>query len=406
MNVNEHDELNLQSKETEESQPDIKEGTPFPKRAEIISAKGAVIASASLRQSFDPSTLKRLDPKVLTRPSLTRQKYSSEPFLSRDPEGSYRKWSVEKGQELPPFPIGRTNTIDASPKVVAENMCELFRRRSVHVTYNGGKAEATCETDDEVKFKVILWEHKDPAKTILEVMKMRGCCVAFSKIRPAVIKAAHGDYSEEKAPARLTIPDFIAQLYKPPSEDELQASLEQIVEELEQNDSYRQHSSLQLLCAMTDASSSNHDTCLRIATMVLVDDEAGIRDLCLNLLSSETTDDSCQRVKKAVLTFFRNSMNVLIANGKMDAVLNDDNWCSDDLFPLILNELNKCPCPHKCTLLTQCISLLLKSSSAIREKANSMGMKDVLDKAMNLGQMSHLGLYDQAQSALKALECQ
>jgi len=156
---------------------------------------------------------------------------------------------------------------------------------------------------------------------------------------------------------------------------------------------------------MTDASKSHAETSLRVANMILIDGEAGIRELCLNLLSSETCDSSAIAIKRAVLTIFRNSLSVLSNNGK-EKDLDEDGWCEEDLFPLIMKEINNSPCPHGCCLMTECIDILLKSSTSLREKALSSGVKDILDKALNCGEKTYLGLYDNALSALKTLECQ
>jgi len=404
MSSNEHHEVNKNSSAAELHPRShgavVSEGTPVLKRA----APRSAILQSSLRHSIDTASMKSIDPRVLVRPSLIAQKRASVPFLYSD--GSYTEWSVKKGQELPPFPIGKTNIIDFSPKVVAKNLSESFRRKSIHAIYFHDKAEAVCDTSCGTKFKVILYAHEDPDKTIMEVMKRRGCSLTFMKIRMAIAKAAVADYSEEKAgPNTLKVPDFIAALYKPPTDEELQANLEQAVEELEQSDPYRQQTTLQLLAAMTDASKSHAETSLRVANMILIDGEAGIRELCLNLLSSETCDSSAIAIKRAVLTIFRNSLSVLSNNGK-EKDLDEDGWCEEDLFPLIIKEITNSPCPHGCCLLTECIDILLKSSTSLREKALSSGVKDILDKALNCGDKTYLGLYDNALSALKTLECQ
>jgi hypothetical protein len=409
---------------------------------------------------FDASQMVPLDSRVLLGSSNNhrhmmsprqRKRLKAEPFLSSASSSSCSEynytWLVERGQDLPRYPIGKTHNIDLAPKVVAANIAELFRRNSMYAVYNRDRdAEAICEMDPNCHFKVILYsaspscsnsmetKENSGTTTIMEIMKTKGCSIAFFSIRCAIVKAARADYDDcnndnkydhyEWQDRRRKLPHVAvttnhkipvtgdADLYKKPTDEELLTLLEQIFDDLVQNDSYRQHSALELLLALTDVDSPN--TCLRIVQMVLVDDEVGIRDICLNLFSVEATDAVTRRIKTSISSFFRNSLNILknrycdfgaiLFLEDTDGDQNVANWYSDDLLPLIIAELNQSPCPHTCTTLIECLVVLFQLSPDLKEKARDMGIEDKIGQAIKIGQASHLKLYKLAHSAFKSLQ--
>lgn len=332
----------------------------------------------------------------------------SVPNLKLNLDESYTNWDVIKGKSLPAYPLGRTELIDHPPSQVAKNIAEALRMKSVHAIYDSFDAEATCTTACDCKFKITLFEAEDSNHTILEVLKSRGCSLTFSKLRRAVSKAANGDFSVvDDAPLCLSIPDCVAALYTPPSSDDIKKILTKSSKELQTSRRDGQLTALRLLAAMTDADKSHKSTCINVATMIL-EGEAGVRETCINLLSSEMSDEYSDRVDKAVLDVFSNSLSLLYMSGDIRKVTeSEDPWYSQSLFPSLMQSMKQCPCPHGCTLVSQCLSVLLQSSSDMRHEAVKEGsLETILEHALARGKKSHANLYDHTQSAIDALHCQ
>ena len=330
----------------------------------------------------------------------------SVPNLKLNLDDSYTSWDVVEGRCLPAYPLGRTELIDLPPSQVAKNIAEALRMKSVHAIYDSQDAEATCTTACDCKFKITLFAGDDSRHTILEVLKSRGCSVTFSKFRRAISRAANGDFSVEDKPLCLSIPDCVAALYTPPDIEEIKKILIKSSKELQTTRRDGQLIALRLLAAMTDAEKSHKSTCINVATMIL-EGEAGVREICVNLLSADASDEYSGMVNKAVLDIFSNSLSLLYKSGDIRKVTeSDDPWYTQSLFPSLLESMKECSCPHGCTLVSQCLSVLLQTSSEMRTEAVKEGSLEILlEQALARGEKSHANLHDTAQSAINALHC-
>lgn len=331
----------------------------------------------------------------------------SVPNLKLNLDESYTNWDVISGRSLPAYPLGRTELINLPPSQVAKNIAEALRLKSVHAIYDSLDAEATCTTACDCKFKITLFAAEDSSHTILEVLKSRGCSLTFSRLRRAISRAANGDFSLDEQPLCLSIPDCVAALYTPPNVDDIKKILAKSSKELQTTRRDGQLTTLRLLAAMTDADKSHKSTCINVATMIL-EGEAGVRETCINLLSSDTSDEYSERVNKAVLDVFSNSLGLLYKSGDIRKVTeSEDPWYAQSLFPSLLQSMKQFSCPHGCTLVSQCLSVLLQNSSDMRHEAVKEGsLETILERVLARGKKSHVKLYDNAQSAINALHCQ
>jgi len=314
---------------------------------------------------------------------------------------SSSSWNVAQGQALPPFPIGRTSTVKLSPSEVCENIAEGLRRYSVAAIYDSERAEATCQTGCGCIFKVTLFAAGDPAKTSIEVFRRRGCGLSYSKYQRAIIRFATGNYEAEKAPC-MTIPAEISNQYVPPGQDYLEKILDDSSMELQQNDQTAQLGALRLLMTITDETKSHKGSGEKLAEMIM-DGYKGIREICINLLSSEGKGDFTCLIKRSVLKIFCNSLVLLVGMNANQTFA--DEWYSGSLYPVLMYEIKDCPCPHNLTLIAQCMFLLLSQSAVLREEAIGGGeLKIILNDALERGKKTHSKLEVSAERVLNVLE--
>jgi hypothetical protein len=322
-------------------------------------------------------------------------------LISHSKESS-ESWDVAQGQALPPFPIGRTYTVDLPPSEVCKHIAEGMRKNSVYANYDSDRAEAMCSTSCGCAFKVTLFDAGNPSKTSIEVMRRRGCGLSFSRIQRAVIRFATGNHEVEKAPC-MTIPAEISDQYVPPGQDYLEKILDDSSIELQQNDQSAQLGALRLLATVTDETKSHKGSSEKLAEMIM-DGYKGIREICINLLSSDGKDDFTFMIKRSVLTIIRNSLCLLVGLNA-NQTFADDEWYRVSLYPVLMYEIKDCPCPHECALVAQCMFLLLSQSVVLREEAIGGGeLKTILNGALERGKKMHKNLEVNAERVLNVLE--
>jgi hypothetical protein len=138
---------------------------------------------------------------------------------------------------------------------------------------------------------------------------------------------------------------------------------------------------------------------------MIMEGEAGIREICLNLLRSDATDDFSMRIKRDVLSIFSNCLRLLNHDQVQEMVNGEDSWCRDVLFPIIVKAIKNCPCPHGCTLLAKCLCVFLKNVPNLRDEARKGGdLEAVLKEAVKRGEASHMSLKTNALSAIASLQ--
>jgi hypothetical protein len=114
---------------------------------------------------------------------------------------------------------------------IASNVSDCLRAEHVEIVYDQDEAVAYCETSkdasqpDYCKFRINLFKKYDEhsstststnsSPTILvEVQRLRGCCVHFSTMAKKIICASKGCKYDNDIPvvSNLTIPDFLIQM--------------------------------------------------------------------------------------------------------------------------------------------------------------------------------------------------
>lgn len=317
---------------------------------------------------------------------------------------SFTSWNVVEGKPLPPFPIGRTENFSIPPSEVAKNLENFFRVTSVLGCYDSENSEVQCTTSCDCKFKVTLYADKtDINKTKMEIMRTRGCAFSFSRIRRSVIRAATGNFEEEKH-TKLTIPDAIAIAYQPPKKHELENTLAQCARELQTKDLYGHLTNLTLLGTMTDYTKSHEGSSVIIAKMI-IEGEANIREIFLNICSTPAKDDLEKRLQLRILGIFANCLEVLHKNSAVSELEESAMyWCKESLYPVLVYAVKICPCHFACTSATRCLIVLLKESSELLEKARKDYLSEMMKTLQERGDQEYKNLSIMATNALDTIQ--
>jgi hypothetical protein len=173
-------------------------------------------------------------------------------------------WPLERGVLL----------IDENASLVSSRTDDSLRRRSVQVWFNENQAEAVCKTKTYLEYKVSLYASLEGG-THVEVMRLRGCGMAFNVERRAIIDAAKGlrgnkgNLSASFTPKLEILADLMS-LYKPPSLSDLKNILETACEQLHSNDHNVMLFALQNLgVSMTTASKIHSKTAYQMSNLIM-----------------------------------------------------------------------------------------------------------------------------------------
>ena len=206
-------------------------------------------------------------------------------------------------------------------------------------------------------------------------MRRRGCGLTFSRNLRAIIRSATRNFEVEKLPV-LTIPAEISDQYLPPDQDDLNKSLNDSSKELQTNNQSVQLSTLRLLATATEATKSHKVASQKLAETIM-DGEDSVREICINLLSSEETDDVTFMIKRSVLLTFFISLDLLI-NVNTNQIFSEDSWYHDCLYPTLVEEIKDCACLQDCTLVAKCMALLCLVRRSFVERQSMMASLRIL----------------------------
>jgi hypothetical protein len=371
-------------------------------KEEIVEATPDFRRAKTLAPEVDLSLVKC--GTLMAKPNLNFRRSSAPQLRLKELGISSATWAVKTPKELPFYPLERTVQIDQPASVVASRVSDCLRKRSVAATFVD--AEATCMTGCHLKFMIRLFAAEDAGSTIIEVQRRKGCSLAFRRERQAIINAANGvACSKDDMPPCLSLPACVAALYTPPSDDELKCIVEKSRDELESSSLDGQLTTLRILAAMTNPEKSHAETSRKIAEMI-VSRHNGIRDILHTILTSSTPDEAGGMMRNAVLSILSNTLNVLSKDGKLEVVTKEDGWFKMSLYPALVLDLERCHCPHSACLSSQCLCVLFKNSSALRELATEGTLMPILESAVTRGAESHMKLYNEAESTINALRSQ
>lgn len=344
------------------------------------------------------SGLRGLRTLVKGAKEATRARYGQKAASAPAPTKSLR-WNVTKGKNLPShYELENPVQINETQEKVAARLTDCLRDRSIAAQFDDSNAEATCRTFCQTVYMIRLFSAKDPGRTVVEIQRRKGCCLQFRLERKALISAAKGESSQCEKRPNLDIPDFLANQIPAPSDEHIRITLENTAKELSNTSRGRESQmfQLQLLASMTDLKKSHAATCHKIANMIM---EGGdIRTICLNMLVSGTSDDLSKMIKLYALLTISNCMDCIDNSSNTNNVVEVDVWFSEQLYPVLLENLKKCECPHGACLISRCLTHLLKNCSGLRDRREQL---EPLKDAMAWGRESHKNLYDEARRALQ-----
>jgi len=313
------------------------------------------------------------------------------------------QWALKKGKNMPlHYNLENPVTINESVQETAARLADCFYERSLDSNHKDGEAEAKCRTFCNTVFMVRLFEGKELETTVLEVQRLSGCCVQLRHERNAIVKAAKEGVTAMEKTRRNTIPDFLLKLVEPPTLEETKLSMKQLVNELTKTSSSRESQSIQLdlLSSMTDREKSNAENCDKIAKMILEENIFQIRSICFNMLDSGASDEISKSIRTRILLTFANCLECLQSNKTLSGVLESDNFFSQEFYPNLVKELEKCKCPHSAFLISKCLTHLLKNSTSLRGD----GQQELFKRTVAWGQTSHKKLYTEATAATRVLD--
>jgi len=330
------------------------------------------------------------------------------------------RWIVSKAQPIPSYALERgTILIHEDAQTVATWIDADIKARSVEAIFDSDKALAICTTESFLKYYITLYDAisgVDGKKgTIIEVQRRKGCSLEFMKQRRAILSAAKGNKDTIRNDTQgdyLSIPPSMMDecSRSPPSDEFLKGTLERVVDQFHTNsDRDGQLMSLDHLACMTNPDTSNSQTSLRVAKMI-IENETGIRDIIGIILSSSYQDEVSIKVRHSSLTIMANSLGVLFKNQN---IFNDDQlaqegqeWLVHSLLPCLVDDIGGCKSLHNAFLSSKCLNLLVKNCPAVRMKAGTdRKLMDNLENAATMGEVNHLKLEREAKFTINALVC-
>lgn len=145
---------------------------------------------------------------------------------------SEQLWNLNNIKFFPsPYSLERHHTYISNDTMdltaIASNVIDCLTAERIEIVYDQNEAVVYCETSkdasrpDYCKFRINLFKkydeniNKNSSPTILvEVQRLRGCCVHFSTMAKKIICASKGCKYENDKPvvSNLTIPDFLIQM--------------------------------------------------------------------------------------------------------------------------------------------------------------------------------------------------
>jgi len=277
--------------------------------------------------------------------------------------------------------------------------------------------------------------------------------VAFVKERQAILQAAkvqeenNANTSTDTKKMRLTIPASTASLYPPPGRQFLKDILLRYVSDFHNPKFYAnvQLTYLNHIASMTNCDQSGRETAHLVASMVMGDEEIGLRDILVMMISraSLVHEDEMSIMKRhAVLRILANCLSILFETSETDEENwtlrstgkdpskgesfksvtqmqfqgnEEDNWIEigmehsrewlvSSLLPSLVENIGECKCWHNVSISCECLRLLLEKDETIRRECETNEeLLKVLEDAVLLGKESHARLYREAQGAMDLL---
>ena len=334
------------------------------------------------------------------------------------------RWSVTHANSVPIWQLERgTVYIKDEPRIVSTRIDTSLRLRSVEAQFNSEHAEVTCTTCDFIRYKVTLYTGPNGNGTYVEVMRLEGCPFAFRIERNATIDAAKGISNEVSTKAtkgnerkmqipsipKMTIPDNLRKLYIPPTQSELESTLDSTSDRFHSNNRHEVLFALQHLVSITNGNKAHSESAAKLSKLI-IQNKSHVRDMIVSIYANEllhnmrNDDETSQQICNASLSILSNG---LITLSKDDGFLDRDECQSfiESLLPYLVKGVEQCKCTHLACLALGCLSQLLhKSSVACMKARDSSNMSQVIAEAERYGKREHCKLEEVAKSTIEIIQ--
>jgi len=327
-------------------------------------------------------------------------------------EAKKARWVVITAKPMPNWSLARGVLLtDEDATLVSSRIDESLRRRSVQVRFNENQAEAVCKTKTYLEYKVSLYADLEGG-THVEVIRLRGCGMAFNVERRAIIDAAKGfggnrdNLSASFTPKKLEIPADLMSLYKPPSLSDLENILETACDQFHSNDHNDMLFALQNLVSMTTASKIHSATAYQMSNLIMKN-KSQIRDLILSIyaaVAQNTRDEVSEQICTSCLT--------ILINGIISFTISENNSSLDKecsnfieaIIPCLVEGVSNFKCTHNSCLALQCLLALISKSPLACNKVGELNVSPIIEQAERYGSMEHLELQKTAKSTIDILQ--
>lgn len=319
-------------------------------------------------------------------------------------EQARKSWIIDEIRSLPLYPLERPVEIADPPQVVATRICDSNRLRSISANYSN--CEAQCKNSSYSKFVVNLYAGSNNG-TIVEVMRLSGCGLAYRKEREAIINAAQGLGSviESKFPCNvMRIPDEFLKKYQPPTRNDQEEVLSRAVDRIHSQHRDERLFTLQNLSSLTSSDKVNCESARQLSELILLN-TFDIRDIMfelINVVKPECDEINC-KTQNACVSIFANCLINLSQSRELEQILEQGN--NDFVEPMVRSlfvVIKKCYCPFNTSISLECLGLLLKCSPIAHSQINEE-YKMFVRKAESIGEQRHRNLELKAKLALEAM---
>lgn len=337
-------------------------------------------------------------------------------------------WSVPDGslQSVPDyFALERTSRFVAGTgaSIVSARISDCLRRRSIATKFDNTKAKAKCVNVDFVQFRIRLFAGRNEYKNgvIVEVQRRSGGSLSFHRDCRALLDSAEGlDFaSESREETKCSLSGFgflksseDIELSRKRSEESSASALEIAAELLKKDRIDANTLGMESLSYLTDNTKSSELVAKQISRNIILDDtNSGVRSKIMEFVmfspvNKEEGSEFRHRLHNLALQVLSNALHVTAEDGVLNHEVHKHAWFSDNLVPMLINELKDAKNrPHDALLAARAMNTLINTSGQIRNKAIEIGAKTILTDARDYGISSHAFLATETERCVSTLEC-
>jgi len=362
---------------------------------------------------------------IITVDPLTKISRQSKVSPTKDsiktPTSPKKSWTLDTLPSLPDYPLEAHGCIiidNTDASTITQRLEEYLMRHSIVAHYDK-QGNAKCTTSCQMKFWIHLYQGEEANSVTVEIQRWSNCGIAFRGIRNDLWKVAKGVFVEAtmtdttdlasrciKRQRTCMAPPLPSNL--PPvdckdgnDDDEATiARIEEAVEQFQSNDALAQRNEIQALSELSNADISHAQTAKRFATQIL-SHEVLRNILCTRLdAARRATRFSLKHVDPIhylILSLFYTCLWTLQTEKELESYIEREyTFVSQELLRTLLHQSSQVHAPHNAWLGTKGVKVLLTSSNALKQEAMELNVEDILNRAMNCGQVCHFGLVEEA----------